>query len=332
MAWRVSWGAGLRRDEVSGALFDTTDELRRNQVRAFGNAEWRVDTDWVLNAGLMAERYSDLGNFYSPRMAVNWLIDERQTVRASAARAYRVPTFLESRGELVLETPIGSLPVLLGSSAVEAERVNSFEVGYLVEVPAMKGSLDLRIFHNEIKPVVDDAKVEPLDFRRFINAGSLRVNGFEAQAKFRPFAGNLVHLAYAYADASASRIAYIDPAGGLFPRADNPEPNDDKVPEHTLTALVAQDLPRDWQISGTYSYVSEMTWMGEGGDVDTHSRLDVRLSKRFRAASGDWRVALNVHNLLDDAHYEFEPPDFSTGQPANRMERRVYLELEYLLR
>lgn len=342
--WRVSWGLGMRHDKVQGGVYDTTKELDRDQFRAFGNAEWRALDRLVINAGLMAEHYSGLDTFYSPRLAANWLLDDRQTLRLSAASAYRVPTFLERRGRISAETPLpspnDSLPLLVGSNTldavgsqtVDAERVDSIELGYLLALAGGSGNLDFRVFHYDIDPVIDDVKVDGPDFRQFIEAGSLDLTGFEAQAGFRPFRGNRVHLSYAYVDADGSRIEDITAGGDPIPSSK--EANDDKVPRHTLTALVSQDLTNDWTISGTYSYVDEMTWMGEGEDVDSRGRLDAKLVKRIRQPGGEWVLSLTAHNLLDDEHFEFSPPDLTKTPPfpGNQVDRRVFFQAEYRLR
>jgi len=333
--WRLSWGAGARRDTVAGGVLDTSDDLRRDQVRAFGNLEWRAASNLVINGGLMAEHYSDLGDYLSPRIAANWLLDEQQTLRASAARAYRIPTALERRGEVEIQTPIFDIPVLLGETDLDAVRVNSFELGYLRELPRWDGLLDIRLFHFDHDPVIDDVDDENGtltqldDVRRFIEAGDFHVSGVEVQLALRPREGSRVHLAYAYADAGGSRletINWFDPADGI------PKPNDDKVPRHTLTLMASQALADDWTLSGTYHYVSDMTWMGEGEAVERLKRLDAKLAKRFRSPDGDWVLSLNVQNLLDDGHYEFEPPDPTVPLPGNRAERRVLLQAEYFLR
>ncbi len=332
--WRLSWGAGTRRDTVSGGIYDTDDDLQRDQLRAFGNLEWRAAPDVVINGGLMAEHYDDVGDYFSPRLAANWLLDRHQTIRASAARAYRIPTFLERRGGVEVQTPGGNIPVLLGETGLDAVRVNSLELAYLRELPAWDGLLDVRLFHFDHDPVIDDVDDErntPAsdDFRRFIEAGDFDVNGVEVQLSLRPSPGSLLHLAYAYADAGGSRLETVnevDPADGI------PKPNDDKVPRHTLTVLASQALANDWTISGSWSYVSDMTYMGEGEAVDRLSRVDAKLAKRLRSPGGDWVWSLNVQNLFDDDHYEFEPPDPTVPLPGNRAERRIFLELRYLLR
>ncbi len=339
--WRVSWGGGARRDQAYGpGIFDTNDELERDILRLFANAEWQVHPDLVLNAGLMGEDYSDLGGFFSPRIALNWHAADHHTFRVSAARAYRMPTFFEQHGELkvdILLTP-GSpdLIEILGTESNSPEEIRSFELGYLFDAPAISGTFDFRLFHHEVTPLLHDALdygIVPDRPLRFIEAGTLRTTGAEIQANFRPTDAQLVHVAYAYSRTGGSRLFRIDANGNPVPAAGgNPRSNAETTPEHTLTAMVAQRLADDWQLSGTYYYVSAMEWLGEGDPVDRQSRIDVKLSKRFRHEQGDIELSLKVHNLLDDPYWEFAESDPSVGVSGNLAERRVYAQVKFILR
>jgi iron complex outermembrane receptor protein len=338
--WRVSWGGGLRRDIASGpGIFDTADRLERDIARLFANVEWRIHPDAVINAGLMGEDFSDLGRYASPRLALNWHAAEHHTLRASVARAYRVPTFFEQRGELKVDfLPIPGSPDLIeivGTEDNPAEEIRSIELGYLFDAPAIDGTFDLRLFHHEVTPLLHDVLDDGLPFRplRYMAAGALRTTGVEIQADFRPSDEQRVHLAYAYAKADGGHLIRIDADGK--PKAlsgGNPRPNEPSVPEHTLTAMLVQELANDWRLSGTFHHVSKMEWLGEGDLVEAYSRVDAKLSKRFRHESGDIELSLNVQNLFDDPYWEFTTPDPSVGVNGNLSERSIYAQLKFVLR
>lgn len=338
--WRISWGGGLRNDTVRGAgVFDSDQDLHRDLARLFANIEWHLRQDVTLNAGVMAEHYSDTGRFYSPRLALNWQPADHHTLRVSAARAYRMPTFLETHGELkvdVLLTPTAPDAIeLLGTADNGAERINSYEIGYLVDVPAINGVIDLRLFHNEVTRLLYEMEDEglPGDPFRFEEAGSIRTNGIEVQAHVRPTPNSLLHLAYAYAKAEGGYITKIDANGNPAPsRSGNPRSVDPSVPEHTLTLLGSTKLGDGWQLSGTVYYVSPMEWLGEGDFVDSQSRVDSKLSKRIRHETGDIELSLNVQNLFNDPYWEFTSTDIDDNVSGNLAERRVYAQVKVSLR
>ena len=67
----------------------------RGRVSAFG--EWRqtVARRMQLDASMRADRYSDFGTSWSPSLGAGWWPRSRLRLRASAGRAFRVPTFTE---------------------------------------------------------------------------------------------------------------------------------------------------------------------------------------------------------------------------------------------
>jgi iron complex outermembrane receptor protein len=338
--WRVSWGGGARRDTAKGeGIFISDDRLERDMLRLFANTEWRATPDTLVNVGLMAEDFDDLGDFYSPRLAVNQRVADRHTLRASVAQAYRMPTLAERYGDVKVDILLPGAPdpsAILGTPYNDAERIQSVELGYLFELPGRAGTLDLRLFHNEIEFLLYDAQDRSYPSprpRRFINAGALRTTGMELQADLKPTRNSRLHLAYAYTDGRGSRIHRTDASDRPFPREDdNPRPNNPSVPEHTLTAMGILNLADDVQLSGTYYHVSAMEWLGEGEMVDAKNRFDVRLSKAYRHADGDLELVLNVQNLFDDPYWEFAATSARAPEVGNLSERRIYAELRYTLR
>ncbi|MCB1801333.1 MAG: TonB-dependent receptor [Gammaproteobacteria bacterium] len=338
--WRISWGAGVRHDRVSGAgVFDTDGDLTRDMSRLFANVEWHARPDLTVNGGVMGEHFDDLGGFLSPRLALNWKPAARHTLRLSAARAYRMPTILEQHGEVkvdLLITPNSpDLIELLGTPDNGAERINSFEIGYLVDLPAISGVIDLRLFQHDVDHLLYEIEDEglPGDPLRFDESGSIRTRGIELQTRFRPDRDSLVHLAYAYARVDGGYVTKIDAAGNPAPsRSGNPRSAEPSVPRHTFTLLGSRTFADGWQLSGTYYYVSAMEWLGEGDFVDRQTRVDARLSKRFRHSDSDVELSLNVQNLFDEPYWEFNPSDEDDNVSGNLAERRIYAQVKVNLR
>jgi len=331
-SWRMSWGGGVRRDIISGeGIYDTSADIERDVARLFANVEWRPNNAVAINAGLMSEHFSDFGDYLSPRLATNWHFAPNQTLRISAARAYRVPTVLEERGEVkvdVLVTPTyPDLIELLGTADNDAEQIDSIELGYIVDLPSINGVVDVRLFHNEIENLLSEVTDQTLPGSplRYIEAGSFRTKGVELQANLRPTRDWLVHLAYSYARTYGTYERRIARETGGF--APNPREADDAVPRHTLTLLASKDLGDGWRLSGTGYHVSAMEWLGEGDNVKRQTRLDAKLAKRFRHSTGDVELALNVQNLFNDDYYEFTPSFPDVGVNGNLGERRVYAEI-----
>jgi len=85
---------------------------------------------------------------------------------------------------------------------LDVVRVKSRGLAYLRKLPAWDSVLDIRLFHFDHAPVIDDVDDDrntPAsdDFRRAIEAGDFDVNGVEVQLSLRPSRGSLLRLDYA---------------------------------------------------------------------------------------------------------------------------------------
>ena len=328
--WRISWGGGVRSDSVKGAgSFSSSDTLTRDSQRLFANGEWQATDDTVINAGLMGEHFSNIGHFLSPRLAANWHIDTDHTIRSSMAQAYRMPTFYEQYGELRLDPqdpPWPTLTALLGTEDLKPEKIQSIDIGYLFHPASQDFSLETRLYRSLITDVNYQAiDGNPLITQRVLNNGSLTLNGLEVQAKARLDRDTLLHLAYAYADPEGTFYRQITAGGLLY----DVKPFTPSVPEHTLTLLASHKLPDQWRLSGTYRYVSEMEWLAEGSLVDSHGRLDLKLTKTFQQDGSDIEFSLNLLNALDERYWEFTYTDAPVN--GNLAERELRAQLKMTL-
>jgi iron complex outermembrane receptor protein len=322
---RVSWGGGLRLDTAEGGGIFTDDEaFERRQWRLFGNAEWRADPAWLVNGGLMLEDFDDNGAFLSPRLALNWRPFNGHTLRLAGTRGFRMPTILEQHAEVKFGP---FTQTITDPGGIEPERIESFELGYFVEMPAWRGHMDVRLYRDTLTDVIMDIinlPVRATDPRSptltFMNVGTLKVRGIEFQADLRPFDDTRVQLAYAYANAPKQYVGTV-----FTPTLNQYRSSDRAVANHTATLMVTQELPRDWTLSGLFHYVSGVQWLSEGDPLDSFRRVDARASKRMRLPGVDLRLSLIAHNLLNEPYWEFQEPD--PPFYGNRNERSWYAEL-----
>lgn len=94
---RMVWGGELRREAVSSRpIYNTDAEFVNDFARLFGNAEWRLNRNWLLNAGGMLEHSNIDGHSFSPRLMLNWHFAEGQTLRYGVSQAFRPPSAFEN--------------------------------------------------------------------------------------------------------------------------------------------------------------------------------------------------------------------------------------------
>lgn len=152
----IVWGLDYRvtRDAESGSARSSlrVTPLRRtdNLFAAFVQDEIRVGKSVFLTVGSKFERNAYTGFEYEPSVQLVWTNNDRHTFWASAAQAVRQPDRLDYgigfNLSLAPAPGFGSaLVTLTGSSAVRAERLEDYEVGYRTRLNR-KLSLDVTTF------------------------------------------------------------------------------------------------------------------------------------------------------------------------------------------
>ena len=89
----------------------------------FVQDQFAVNEKLTVTAGIRHDRYNDVGNATSPRVAAVYQYDDRQIFKAQFARAFRPPTFLETSSK--------NNPIVTASPDVESELIDNFEFGYI---------------------------------------------------------------------------------------------------------------------------------------------------------------------------------------------------------
>lgn len=303
---RLVWGVEVRRDQVRGkGYFQNDHYISTDLNRLFANAEWRLAPDWIVNAGTMYE-YNDItGGDVSPRLAINHHLTPNQTVRGSISRAYRTPSTFEYKSDYVVGTTTGTL-VDQGYKSTEMlkpERITSYEIGYLGELPETRLSLDLKIYREEIRRLIgtpQDQSIPDLlgdGANTFRNDGRANTNGAEAQLRFQPTARTRFVFATAYAHQRGWYVSQISPVI-KYTNTDSSTP----VLKHSL--LVIQRFPGNLEASGAYYKQTNMKFIG-GNDTEGYKTLDLRLAHKFRHDGTRGEVSIVGQNLRAD-FYDFD--------------------------
>lgn len=322
---RLAWGGSARFDRVGGeGWYSRSDYLENQLYRLFGNLEWRAYEQGMVNLGTMVERSSQVGVHLSPRLALNHQLTEDHGLRASISRALRLPTIYEEHADGAVRFADGDLinQYSLGNTDLSAERIVSYELGYLGRWPRQHLTLDVKLFHDKLEDRIANPKnypypSDPFDGKTFLhtNSGTLSINGAEIALTYRPANRSMLGVNFAYARAKGTALnAYVDGTTGVPSYEDLGE----DVPRRTLSAFAMHRLPGLVDVSATYYRVSRMKWLGDGDRLDTQDRLDVRIAKQLRGNGLQTTVALVVQNALDE-YLEF--------RDENVFDTHAYVEL-----
>jgi iron complex outermembrane receptor protein len=333
-ATRLVWGGSVRLDSTYWPLYlNRQDSFDFHLARLFGNLEWRVKPELVVNLGAMAENNDFTGTDITPRAALNWHFSPGHTLRASHSRATRTPTLYEQKVDNRYRVP---LPIPYDHIAryavggLKPERIKSTEIGYIGKISRLDA--DLRLFRDELSDLISPRNYNPcnptgmlptlggfvlppdvpagltapgvacygVDALSSINSGSAVIKGFEMQLQWRP--GERTRLIY-----GLSRAIVSSPN-------ENEQPYTSSVPTNSHSLMLAHSL--DERLSGSLTgyHVGEVRALGGVERVDAYQRWDGRLAHRFRSGGGNGELALVVQNLFDGRYFEYE----AVNQPPGR--------------
>jgi iron complex outermembrane receptor protein len=345
---RLAWGLGMRQDNIKSIwLFHTDERLTRDQWRVFANLEWHLRRDLVANLGSMWEHFEKKQPFFSPRLALNYHLDRSNTLRLSASRAYRMPTLFEDfvYQVLFLDGPLDDLNNhRVAIENLDPQRIDSYELGYLGSFPARGLTLDVRLFRERLTDIIDDIRnlnipnpdrglTDPealavlYAFNQVVHRGAFSytnsaeasIRGLELDLRFKPTTADLIQLGYAFLDADGNELRRI---GGDAPTFTS-DALGNTVPDHTFSLLLSHRFRHGFQLSSAYYFMDDIDWPGEGDEVPSYSRWDVRLAKDFRTSGMHAEISLLLQNLGEDNTDFFEDED--SGQ-INIWQTRAFLQ------
>lgn len=308
---RVVWGAELRREMVaSQPLFNTTSEFVTDFNRLFGNAEWRLHADWLLNVGGMREYNSITGDHILPRAVLNWHFSPGQTLRYGVSQAYRTPSTFENAANVRYNDPSsGALLAIttVGTARVQAEGIVAREIGYLGDFPSLALNLDVRVFHEYISKFIQTL-LYPMPgglltctpagvssgsvpcVSGYFNGENFQNQGVEYQLRWKPWQDANLILNQSYVNSS-----WTD--NGSY----------QGQPLTSAGVMFMQKLPGGLDFSVLYTQSNSTNFIGTANPtVVATSRTDVRLAWPLRIAAQRGEVSLVVQNM-GQAYADFLP-------------------------
>lgn len=327
---RLAWGGGLRLDRTRSEVFLGTDDTERFRLsRLFGHLEWNPVQRLIVNAGAMLEHNSMTGSDLTPRFSVNYKLAPGHTLRAGISTATRTPTLLEEKFNMriLIPTAVPGLTLFeqqfLNPGGLSPERITSRELGYQGQVGAL--SLDARLFHDQIRDVIAQYRIEPFPHPADLtpisdrtlgnrNSSDLTVHGFEAQAQLRlgshtRIIGNFSHIrinpdmdATFTSSSEASRFEELQAS----------------MPVNSFSLLAWHRFGSGWMGTVGYYQLGETKMPGDGNHVDSARHWDLRLARSFTLGRTQNEISLTSQNAFDYDYQEFAR--------YNTMQRRTYLQ------
>lgn len=373
---RLVSGLSARLDIVSAEnVFVSNDTQHHRLYRAFSHGEYRLAPDLLLNAGLMVENNDISGTDVAPRIALIHHLDARHSVRLGASRATRTPTLYDQNAYvrtnqrltqdggqplsptytgLIGGTDVLNLVQLISPTDMQSEQIRSVELGYIGHLLDNRLLLDVKLFRDETDRLIfDTSNTSPLpapednfdgEAQWVLNSHRSSMQGLEVAVDYKPTARTRLYGYYAYLDIDADMY---DPRGN---RSDIRR-LEVSAPTHSFGLMLMQQLPGNVDLGVSYFHVGDMDWLDRTGSsaepyqdrsAQPYDKLDIKLSKTQRIASGQLQYALILQNLIED-YYDYNktrytdatqtvvaPSSSSINSNGSLQDRRVYLELSWL--
>jgi iron complex outermembrane receptor protein len=343
-AFRFAWGLGLRRDQAkSMQIFHQNGAVSRDQSRLFINGEWHANKKTVLNIGGMLEDYEGHDPIYSYRAAGNYHIDQHNTIRLNASRAYRMPTLYEEHVNFILfaDEPFNDFNNWLNTTGdIDPQSIDSIELGYTGNFFNHGLAIDVKLFEERYRDIIrsfrDHDYPEPdrdlsdttvLDnFNEFMhegtnlytNNGSVDTYGIELNLKLIPSHKDLIFLGYSYMQTKGEEIRKREDGNYIYDKNLS-----ERAPAHTLSLLLSHRFHSDIETSAVYYYTDAVTWYGEGDPVPSYRRLDLRIAKQFKLFDSESEISLLIQNINEDNLEFYDDDDFK-----NVWSKRAYLQFK----
>jgi len=336
-ATRLVWGASWRHDAlVSDTMLRGLGEETRQTWRGFANGEWKPVPWLTTNLGASNEYDSLAGNHVSPRASLAFHLTPENTLRLGYSRSWRTSSILAYRANYRFNVTT-TRNDQVATPGLPAERLESWELGYLGDWRSWRMSLDVRHFDEKIYDRLmvirtgpgGDAILAPTA-RSEQSVQDLRIRGYELQWKWVPLDGTQLLLNHArtriVSQLSDNGLRIANVPGSNLAGANAhlyQQLAENSAPHRSSSLLLMQKLPYGLEFSLARYWVGAMKWT-RNTDVDSYQRTDARLAYPFSLGGRRGEIAYTVQSL-DGAHIEQRKSD--EDPKARTVDRRQWVSL-----
>ncbi len=257
-----------------------------------------------------------------------------------------MPTLYEDFVNLMLfvNGPYDDLNIRhLATENLEPQQIDSYELGYLGHFPASDLTLDIRLFYERLTRIIDEHRnydipnpdrglTDPVALAAlenlndvildgaftYTNQADVTIRGLEINLHFKPTAADLLFLGYSYMKAAGDQLWFIEDGIAYYRDIVG-----DNVPDHSFSLLASHRFSNGFQISSTYYFLDDMNWLGEGDEVPSFSRWDLKFAQTFPQQRPAGRNRPLLQNIGEKNTDFFEDED--TGR-INIWDRRAFLQ------
>ena len=287
----VLLGGQLRQDAATSSFYFGTEQSTHTDEywQTYLSLDWKPLEALNINLGGALEHHGYSGQLFSPRVALNYALNEYSSLRISASTAYRAPSMMESYAfhslvyqEQVIATGYRSAYPML------PERIRQVELGYVASLPSYRLQLDARIYYEKYDRYIDDvtciyelgdpracdfaapanyAPISTPDTWVFVNQGGINTRGAELSLDWRPGWGRIL-LSQSFENIRVG---------------DGPIDKDTKrsAPTAMTSLLLIKPLGDRWRLSAGFYHQNSMMWLNDGDRVPSRALFNLKLTHKF---------------------------------------------------
>lgn len=340
--FRMVWGLGARYDKMDSFFTINPTKVNRHQTRGFFNIEQQLISDMLINLGLMVENFEGKKILFSPKVGVNFHLNQQQTIRMSFSQAYRVPTLYEDNAELMLfidQKEAGYLPfnrIQKTRGHLKPSRIQALELGYIGSFSELNLAIDGKLYYEKItdrmttgtdRNFTDPIPVEGLNEGAIMitNDSNAKRKGIELAVKWQPIQQWFARMTYEFNRISGFGIRRI-----LAPDETHTRPFRDLslyAPIHSLSLLTQYQFTEHFSLAGAWYYSGQTRWAGEGDRVESSDRFDINASQSFKTNDYEGKITLAIKNITNQHYADFynQAADFRINVWDRRMELQLGL-------
>ena len=265
--------------------------------------EWLIVPTLRFVTGLRYDLSSGRKPTLSPRVALIFRFFKDQTLRVTYSEAFRPPTLIDRHLDVVnvvtVPTPFGPITTtnpVQGSSNVEPEQIQSYELGYQGWFIQHRLRARANVFYNEISNLIGFPAISnPI---RAVNIGEVDMYGGESGIEVWATSWLSGFINGAYQQFSQTVVNTPKSSGSLWKfnggvRLDFPQGLSGELLVHYVS-------------STTYPIARVFTSLAPFGVQSPHPRVDSYTLVNLRAGYRFWddraEVAFSIYNALNDRH------------------------------
>lgn len=310
--FRTVSGVSFRRDQVDSETY-FNGKVHNDTYRLFANAEWRMASFLLLNAGGMYEIEDTNDNAFSPRIALNWLLAPQHSIRLVYSEAVRSPDLLEQDPEYSVRVRnlegnylnLSDSRIFVNqtpdSRDLEHEKIASTELGYYGKFSDLNLELDVKVYQDRLTQLISDHIA--LNSLSVESDTKMNINGAEMQLQWQAGSHDWLWLTAAYIDADVTL-------------GDTSELTDKQ--RRSLSVVELRQTAKDnlvvsWHHQGeSWSITASHFWLDAYNDSNRYRRYEINARKNWKIQGYNPWAGFFVQHLIDDDSLAYADQRYST--------------------